>query len=200
MRTDRMDPYGTDLVQADSSVPTARQEVQDDAPLVAAAQRDPAAFAFLYDRHVESIYRYVYSRVGSRAAAEDVTSQAFLSALEALPRYRHRGRFQAWLFSIARSKVMDHFRQQAAASQRAGADLLDADPPGDEVAADDMQSLRVALRSLPEDERELLRLRYGAGLSFGQVASIVGRKEEAVKKAVYRLLARMRGSMEARRD
>ncbi len=193
-----MDSRGADLMQAGSPGPIAGQEAQDDGSLVAAAQRDPADFALLYDRHVQSIYRYVYSRVGSRAAAQDVTSQAFLSALEALPRYRHRGRFEAWLFSIARSKVMDHFRQHAAASQRAEANLPDADPPEDAVAADDVQSLRVVLRSLPEEERELLRLRYAAGLSFGQVASVLGRKEEAVKKSIYRLLARIRGSMEAR--
>ncbi len=185
-------------MQAGSSRLIAGQEARDDGSLVAAAQRDPASFALLYDRHVQSIYRYVYSRVGRRAAAEDVTSQAFLSALEALPRYRHRGRFEAWLFSIARSKVMDYFRQRAAAGKRAGEPLLEADPSGDEAPAEDVRGLRAVLRSLPEEERELLRLRYAAGLTFGKMASVLGRKEEAVKKSVYRLLARIRVSMEAR--
>jgi RNA polymerase sigma-70 factor (ECF subfamily) len=185
-------------MQSDSAQPIAGQDEQDDGALAAAAQRDPAAFALLYDRHIQPIYRYVYSRVGSRAEAEDVTSQTFVSALEALPRYRHRGHFDAWLFSIARSKVMDHFRHQSAARRQVEPIVLEADSPGDQVPAEDVQALRSVLRSLPEEERELLRLRYGAGLTFGKMASVLGRKEEAVKKTVYRLLVRIRASMEAR--
>ncbi len=183
---------------SDSDRPIVGQDEKDDGVLAAAAQRDPAAFALLYDRHIQPIYRYVYSHVGRRAEAEDVTSQTFVSALEALPRYRHRGHFDAWLFSIARSKVMDLFRHQSAARRQVEPVMPEPDSSGDQVPAEDVQSLRAVLRSLPEEERELLRLRYAAGLTFGKMASVLGRKEEAVKKSVYRLLARIRGSMEAR--
>jgi RNA polymerase sigma-70 factor (ECF subfamily) len=185
-------------MQSGSARPIVGQDEKDDGELAAAARRDPAAFALLYDRHIQSIYHYVYSRVGSRAEAEDVTSQTFVSALEALPRYRHRGHFDAWLFSIARSKLMDHFRHQSAARRQVDPIVLEADSPGDQVPAEDVQGLRAVLRSLPEEERELLRLRYAAGLTFGKMASVLGRKEEAVKKSVYRLLARIRERMEAR--
>src|SRR5512143_1773043 len=84
----------------------------DDIPaLVAAALENPAAFGRLYDRYVQPIYRYIYSRVGSAHEAEDITSQTFIVAYESLPRYRERGQFSAWLFRIARSKMMDHFRR-----------------------------------------------------------------------------------------
>src|SRR5215510_1009257 len=72
---------------------------------------DEEALAQIYDAYAKLIYRYHYSRVGNPADAEDLTSQTFMAVLEALPRYRHRGRFTAWMFQIARNKAMDHFRR-----------------------------------------------------------------------------------------
>src|SRR5690606_23373838 len=84
----------------------------DDAALVRAARGDPAAFAALYRRYVGPVYRYLYSRLGHAAEAEDLTAQVFSEALQALPRYRERKRFAAWLFAIARRRLADHYRRQ----------------------------------------------------------------------------------------
>ncbi|HEY4579705.1 MAG TPA: sigma factor [Candidatus Acidoferrales bacterium] len=78
------------------STPGAEPPSGDDiAALVESARCDPAAFAGLYDRYVQPVYRYVRSRVGGAQEAEDLTAQTFLAALESLPRYRHTGRFAA---------------------------------------------------------------------------------------------------------
>jgi RNA polymerase sigma-70 factor (ECF subfamily) len=174
----------------------------DPASLVAAAQADPARFDALYDQYVGRIYRYLYSRTGNAADAEDLTSQTFLSALEALPRYRHRGYFAAWLFQIARSKVMDHFR-----GSRPEVRLESAEPGSprealfEQVAlAEESRQLSRLIQSLPETERELIRLRYVADLGFAEMAALLGRREEAVKKALYRLLARLQGRMEVKHE
>lgn len=71
----------------------APASTEDDASLVKAARRDPAAFAALYRRHVTPVYRYLYSRVGNTADAEDLTAQVFTEALEGLGRYREVGSF-----------------------------------------------------------------------------------------------------------
>src|SRR3990172_10111917 len=84
-------------------------QVDEESILAAARRRDAAAIAQLYQRYVRPIYRYLYSRVGNSADAEDLTSQTFLSALEGLPRYRHKGRFAAWLFTIAQRRATEHF-------------------------------------------------------------------------------------------
>ncbi len=97
----------------------------DDATLVAAAQTAPQAFTRLYERYVGPIYQYCYLRLGSREAAEDATSEAFLKALSALGRYRD-GAFAAWLFRIARNVTIDiHRRRRPSAPLAAAGNMPD---------------------------------------------------------------------------
>ena len=165
---------------------------------MATAQTNPAAFAALYDRYLPPVYRYLYRRTGSRADAEDLTAQTFLAALESLPRYREQGHFAAWLFAIARSKLASHWR---AGRGQTGLDELaeqGADPDlfGGVVRGQQLARLNRLLRALGADEQELIRLRYVAELPFGEMAALLGKREDAVKKSVYRLLARLHSQME----
>jgi RNA polymerase sigma-70 factor (ECF subfamily) len=75
--------------------PPAADDGADDSLIVRAARSDPAAFAPLYRRYVTRVYRYIYSRVGNNADAEDLTAQVFLAALEGLQRYHEQGNFAA---------------------------------------------------------------------------------------------------------
>jgi RNA polymerase sigma-70 factor, ECF subfamily len=173
--------------------------VQDDIPaLVSAAQKDPAAFGRLYDRYVQPVYRYIYSRVGVSHEAEDITSQTFMAAYEALGRYSERGQFPAWLFRIAKSKLNDHFRRsrREVGLDAAGEVLEREDSLGALIRAEELTRIRSLIGHLNEDEQELIRLRYVADLSFAEIAGLLGRREDAVKKSVYRLLARLKGQME----
>ncbi|MBP7691419.1 MAG: sigma-70 family RNA polymerase sigma factor [Anaerolineales bacterium] len=169
----------------------------DEPSLVARAQRDPAAFTALYDRYVGRVYGYHLSRVGAPADAQDLTAQTFLTALEALPRYRERGAFAAWLFQIARSKAMDFFRRRR---PQVSLDLIEAMPAPAEAPLGELEPLRALMRALPADERELLHLRYAADLKFGEIAAVTGQSEAAVKKAVYRLLARLHAQLEPQHE
>ena len=172
---------------------------QDDIPaLVSAARDNPAAFGQLYDRYVQSIYRYVYSRVGGTHEAEDITSQTFMTAYEALGRYRERGQFSAWLFRIARSKLNDHFRRsrREVGLEAAGRILEREDALGTLIRAEELSRIRSLISHLDEEEQELIRLRYVADLSFAEIADLLGRREDAVKKSVYRLLARLKSQVE----
>ena len=171
----------------------------DDTPaLVKAAQRNPVAFAAVYDRFVTPVYRYLYSRAGNAADAEDLTAQTFLSALERLDSYRENGTFAGWLFAIAHHKVIDHYRRGRFLD---GLELPsnlpgDADPSGDAEKRLELQKLAAILHNLSADEREILRLRFVADLSFAEIATALGKREDAVKKALYRLLGRVQTRME----
>lgn len=174
---------------------------QEEEQMVRAAQMDTRAFEALYLRYVKQVYRYLYSRVGNQADAEDVTAQTFLSALEGFSRYHHEGYFGAWLFSIARRKAVDHFRQ-AGQAQFLPDDLpaLDPDLLQQAVRSERLHELRALLLELDEDEQELLRLRYAAQLSFGEIARLMERKEDALKKSLYRLLDRLHSRLEDSHD
>jgi RNA polymerase sigma-70 factor (ECF subfamily) len=171
----------------------------DDIPrLVEAAMEDPAAFGRLYNHYVQPVYRYLYSRVGTVHDAEDLTSQTFMTAYESLPRYRERGYFSAWLFRIARSRLIDHLR-----SSRREVGLLAAekevaiqDALGQVIQDEELGRLHSLICELNEEEQDLIRLRYVADLSFAEMAGVFGKREDAVKKSVYRLLARLKSQLE----
>ncbi len=161
---------------------------------------DPDAFSPLYDHYVQPIYRYLTSRLGNSDEAKDVTSQTFLAAYEAFPNYRDQGHFSAWLFSIARSKLIDYLRKEHR-QERVQYLTLDQnafDPLQEIVQAERRQALQMLLSRLPEEDLDLLRLRYVAGISFRDLAALFKKNEGAVKKNVYRLLARLHSQLEAK--
>ncbi|WP_299027837.1 sigma-70 family RNA polymerase sigma factor [uncultured Thermanaerothrix sp.] len=172
---------------------TASDEVQ----LIRSAQHDPGSFGILYRRYVERVFRYVYSRVGSVPEAEDLTAQTFLSALENLPRFRNNGSFAAWLFTIARSKVMDYFRRRRFTQRIENlADSGKQDPLSEIVHSERVTALAKFIAELSEEERELLRLRFLCEVTYSEIAQVLHRSESAVKKAAQRTLARLHAQME----
>jgi RNA polymerase sigma-70 factor (ECF subfamily) len=164
----------------------------------AAKENDPLAFERLYERFAESIYRYFYSRVGNQVDADDLTAQTFLIVLEKLPRYLERGRFKAWLFTIAHNKVMDHFRKAKpdVALERASSLGRSTDMLANVIQDEEIQQLSTLIQGLEEDEQELLRLRYVAELSFPEMAYVLGKRQSAVKKSLYRLQFRLQALLE----
>jgi RNA polymerase sigma-70 factor, ECF subfamily len=165
--------------------------------LVAAAQKRPQDFFRLYDRYARPVFRYLCSRVGSVEEAEDLTAQTFLEALEALPRYREKGCFAAWLFSIARRKAADFFRHHPHVPLEDVEALPGgADVPGEVARRDEVERLKGLIAGLSEEEQEWVRLHFTAGLTFRELSVVIGRSEEATKKAVYRLLDRLQSRME----
>jgi RNA polymerase sigma-70 factor (ECF subfamily) len=159
-----------------------------------------ASFGAVYDRLLQPVYRYILSRVRNVQEAEDLTSQTFLTALEAFPRYRERGKAAAWLFTIARNKIADSTRRKSAAPLIEDEDsaIYAADPGGWDIEF--LLSVRMRISALPEEERELIRLRFVADLSFAEMAGLLGKREEAVKKSLYRLVDRLRSDLEDRHD
>ena len=180
------------------NVTLAREEadlaLEDEAALVEAARGDPAAFTSLYRRYVTPVYRYLCQRVGSPAEAEDLTSQVFLKALEGLAHYREQGNFAAWLFTIARRKAIAAYRRPPPHLPLGEAEQIPgpADDPLERIMRGEQRQRMAALfADLDEDQRELLRLRFSAGLGYAEIGALLGRSQAAVKMAVYRLLRRM---------
>lgn len=161
---------------------------------------DGARFTLLYEQHLPGVYRYVSSRVGSREEAEDVTAEAFRAAWSSRGSYRGRGTFRAWLFGIVRRTLADHYRRRparpAAPLERETADLLpDSAPSPEEQALEQEQQQRAQglLAALSPQQQEVLSLRFAADLTYPEIAIVIGKREEAVKKIAQRALEALRG-------
>jgi len=164
---------------------------------VRAARKDNHAFGELYRQTVEQVFRYLYSRTGSRADAEDPTAQTYLAALEAIGNLRREDRFLAWLFSIARSKLHDFYRRIPQPALEPQDDIpFEEDPLADLIRQEETALLSDLICQLPEHEQELLRLRCLGRLPFADIAKLLNKREDAVKKQLYRLLHRLQVQME----
>jgi RNA polymerase sigma-70 factor (ECF subfamily) len=158
------------------------------------------AFGLLYDRYVGLVYRYVYYRVGSHAMAEDLTSDTFLRALRRMGDFSWQGKdFGAWLVTIARNLVVDHFKSSRHRLEISTPDLIESDRPdeGPERAVLDSMTNRVLLMAvgrLGSEQQECVVLRFLHGLSVAETAVAMGKKSGAIKALQYRAvrsLARM---------
>lgn len=180
------------------NIATPLERVTDDATLAEAACSDYAAFEQLYRRYATRVYRYCYTRTCNDRDAEDLTAQTFLAALEGIGRYRGRGTFAAWLFSIAWRKCKDHHRRQYSRQEEElvqAVNLPDPDSPDLERRAQRQQILDCVHQIWPmlsEDRQEALRLRFWGGLSTIETAAVMGRSRAAVKMLVSRAIADLR--------
>jgi RNA polymerase sigma-70 factor (TIGR02952 family) len=158
------------------------------------AARDGSAEAFgqLYDRYVDLVYRYVYYRVGSPAVTEDLTSETFLRALRRIGDFHWQGKdFGAWLVTIARNLVADHFKSGRYRLEICTAELLEPHPPQEgpeRVVLEAMtnRSLLEAVRQLGSEQQECVMLRFLHGLSVAETALVMGKKTGAIKALQYR--------------
>jgi len=170
----------------DSSIP-------DETSLVHQAQSgDADSFARLYDACVERVYRYVYFRVADDATAEDITSQVFLKAWEHLDRYRSgNASFLAWLYTIARNQVIDHYRTR---KESVPLDKIASLPaPGRTVAEQietnfDLQAMRDALQFLTEEQQQVLILKFIVEMTTEDIAQAMNKNEGAIRALQMRAL------------
>ena len=166
---------------------------EDERALIEAAQADPARFVEVYDRYFDRVYAYVSRRAGSRAAAEDITSEVFRQALANLPRFEWRGvPFAAWLYRIAANAVADDWRRQGRESQEPPPDLPD------ERVHEELErriSLFQLVDRLPDLQRRVIEMRFVEDKSVRDVAAALDRSEGAVKQLQLRALENLRKGM-----
>ena len=182
----------------DGGLPAAEQELARRlTELVERAQAgESEAFGLIYDRYVDTVFRFVYFRVGNRQLAEDLTSDTFLRALKRIGSFTWQGRdLGAWLVTIARNLVADHFKSGRYRLEVTTGDVLDADredrgPEGSPEAAVVEHITNVALltavKQLNPEQQECIVLRFLQGFSVAETARAMGKNEGAIKALQYR--------------
>lgn len=173
--------------------PTADSDSARMMELVERAQAGEAeAFGKLYDQYSDTVYRYIYYRVGGKATAEDLTSETFLRALRRISTFTWQGRdFGAWLVTIARNLVADHFKSSRFRLEVTTGEMLDANEversPEDSVLESlSNAALLEAVRKLNPQQQECVTLRFLQGLSVAETARVMGKNEGAIKTLQYR--------------
>ena len=168
--------------------------MQEERGLVERAQRgDGEAFARLYEENFDRIYRYIALRVGSGADAEDLTAQVFLKAWESIASFRWRGvSFSAWLFRIARNLAIDHLRKEGRKGRLGDEPVYHLDPAVVAEKRLTIEQLVIAVEGLTLAQRDVIALRFAAGLSIAETAKVLGKREGAVKALQHSALVALR--------
>lgn len=172
-------------------VKTNWNELSDN-ELARIARNDHAAFGILYDRYLTAVYRYCLRRINDRSDAEDATSATFIRACERIGSFRG-GSFPAWLFSIARTTVIDSYRvNRGFQSTELLQDTIAAvDPALDHIEEDSVGTVRTLIRLLTPEQQEVIELRL-SGLNISEAAVSIGKSVPATKMLQLRALKRLR--------
>jgi RNA polymerase sigma-70 factor (ECF subfamily) len=157
-----------------------------------AKEGDAEAYGQLYDHYVSGVFRFVYYRVGSHQLAEDLTSETFVRGLRAIQRFNWQGKdFGAWLTTIARNLVADHFKSSRARLEIVSETIPEgrttvASPEQEVLSLISNEMLFKAVNALPSEQRDCILMRFIQGLSIAQTAAALGRSEGAIKQLQLR--------------
>jgi RNA polymerase sigma-70 factor (ECF subfamily) len=189
-----------------------RAEDVDTARMVTRIQAgDSEVFALLYMRYFERVYGYIRALLRAQADAEDVTQQVFIDVMNGIGRYERRAQpFRAWLFAIARNHAVSHLKRHGRTTimdpsritrlQEHATNGQDEQELVAEVSAlrwISDRDLHVFIERLPDVQREILMLRYMAGLSMSEIADMTKLSVMAVRKHHSRALSFLRQRLAA---
>lgn len=191
-----MSPYGSGLIAPRQGTGSPRRDEAGSERLVAlvdlARGGDAEAFGQLYDHYMTGVYRFVRARIGDAQLAEDLTAETFFRALRSIGSYTWQGRdFGAWLTTIARNLVADHYK-----SSRVRMEMVTDDLPEESRTVPDTAETALAgltnevlwraLSALRSEQQECLVMRFLQGLSIAETALALRRSEGAVKQLQLR--------------
>ena len=160
-------------------------------------RKDAGAFAELYDIYVSAVYRFVFLKVSNKEEAEDITSEVFMRAWDymidtASPAV---GSFRALIYSIARNRIIDFYRDRARRKECALTDVGDIHIRADLHLAVDVgmetDRVLVLMKRLKDEYQEIIHLNHVAGLSIREIAKVLGKSSGSVRVTLHRAVKKM---------
>ena len=152
------------------------------------------AFRHLVERYQDVLYGTAYLMTSNGAIAEECVQESFLSAWRGIGGFRSGSSLKPWLVRILVNTVLDLRRRRSLPSDYVDADLPGEDDPAKQVS--DRQAIRQALAVLPEEQRQVVMLKYFAGMTASETAEALGCAEGTVKSRLHRALQHMRIELE----
>jgi RNA polymerase sigma factor (sigma-70 family) len=191
---------------------TGGDDAPDESLMLAYARGDAAAFERLYARHKGPTYRYFLRHTSDRSAADELQQDVWLSVVRARERYAAEARFTTWLYTLARHRLVDHWRARRGARftslDDAGGEVLDPPVAGEAPtgASDDPlallidaqagQRLQRALAEVPPAQRDAFLLHVEGGLPLAEIATLCGVPAETIKSRLRYAYRRLRAALE----
>ena len=165
-----------------------------------AVQRDREAFASLYDKHVERIYKHIYYLVSNKSDAEDITQEVFIRAWKYIDKYRYTGApFAAWLMKIARNLIADHYKARKKVDRlvelEACSQAGETNPEAVTEASLNRSYVRKAILKLKGEKRKVIIMHFIDGFSYKEIAKLLNKSEGAVRVIQYRALNDLRSML-----
>ena len=155
-------------------------------------------FGALYDKYIEKIYSFVYYKTNHKETAEDIVSLVFLKAVEKLDTFKsNKDTFQAWLYQVARNTVIDYYRTRKQASNIDDywslTDSIDTERDVDVKIK--LEQVDGYLKKLKPLQREIIIMRVWQGMSYREIAEIIGKREASAKMMFSRSIKKLREEM-----
>jgi RNA polymerase sigma-70 factor (ECF subfamily) len=183
-------------------------DLSEEKKLVRQAQKDPNAFAELYDQYYPKIFGYVLRRTGDLETAQDITSETFLKALQKLWQFRWRNiSFSPWLYKIATNEINQYFRKAQYKKsisleelEEQGFELVSSHDPESELIKaqeelkqyQDFREIQEKITRLPVKYQEVIALRFFEKKQIKEIAEILGKKEGTIKSLLHRAVEKLR--------
>ena len=183
--------------------------IEDTELMQAYASGDTAAFEVLYTRHKGALYQYIINSCESESTAGELFQDIWLKVINSRNYYEPQSPFAAWLYKIARNRLIDHYRQKG---RKPGTDSIDEETT-DNVVSLATQSLspeqiaslserhdvlQSTLYELPDEQREAVLLRHVAGMTTTEISDVMGVGKETVKSRLRYAVVKLRSLLEKR--
>jgi RNA polymerase sigma-70 factor (ECF subfamily) len=171
----------------------------DEEAMARVAAGENAALAPLFERHKVRLFGFLYHLVGDRSLAEDLVGETFLRVYRARAKYRLNSGFTPWLFAIARNLAIGELRRRSVLKRIQERLLRQAalNPNAWAPAEDDLQEqVRLALQTLPEEQRSAVVLKEYLGMEYREVAQVLGCTEQAARARTYRARQGLRDALQ----
>ena len=174
----------------------------EEVDLIRKAQKgEAAAFAVLYDRHLNPIYRFILLKVTHRQEAEDICQRVFLNAWQHINDFVPRQPFSSWLYRIARNAVIDYWRTKKIVFALSSPNLKEILRTESNLEVQFDQKLQIqkiwqTLKQLSQDQQDVLLMLFVENLSHQEIAKIIGKTEGATKVIQHRAIKALKKILE----
>ncbi len=169
------------------------------ATLRRAAQGDDAAWRLLVETYAARVFGLIRAQCGNEDLAQEITQSTFCTVVVKIEQYTELGKFESWLFRIAMNRLRDEMRRRKRQANPVRDDtlagLVGADVRADQAGVadpDELRALRAAMARLSEADLRVIQLRHYGGLSFAQIAQVLGQPLGTVLARQHRALKKLR--------